>query len=219
MYFRSLKTTLISAFGNQKTYNIPSSVTSIDWGAFNGCSALTSINIPSSVNSIENYAFYGCRALTYINIPSSVTSIGEYAFHNCDALKVVLIQSDRIDFGGKVFDWNTNIYAICDHNFSIELDYNYYNNQDQNVNNYIGGTWYTYGTPNIYASDGSAISSDKWRGNSLDYNTAQYLKAISETSTNAQTLISNHKAVYNDLSENLPQLCPLHLVFFAVSVI
>ena len=226
MLFNKEKTTLISAFGNQKTYNIPSSVTSIeyaafsgcssltsinipssvtsiDWGAFNGCSALTSINIPSSVNSIENYAFYGCRALTYINIPSSVTSIGEYAFHNCDALKVVLIQSDRIDFGGKVFDWNTNIYAICDHNFSIELDYNYYNNQDQNVNNYIGGTWYTYGTPNIYASDGSAISSDKWRGNSLDYNTAQYLKAISETSTNAQTLISNHKAVYNDLSENL----------------
>ena len=80
---------------------------------------------------------------------------------------------------------------------------NEYYNPNQNVNNVIGGTWYTYGTPNIYASDGSAISSDKWSGNKLDYNTAQYLKAISETSTKAQTLISNHKAVYNDLSENL----------------
>ena len=37
----------------------------------------------------------------------------------------------------------------------------------------------------------------------MPHSTAQYLKAISETSTNAQTLISNHKAIYNDLSENL----------------
>ena len=140
--------------------------------------------------------------MTSINIPSSVNSIGGSVFSNCYALKVALIQSNSIEFGSQVFGWNTNIYTVSDNNFDIHLVDEYDPNY-QYVNNYIGGTWYTYGTPNIYDRNGSAISSDKWSGNKLDYNTAQYLKAISETSTNAQTLISNHKAIYNKLSEDL----------------
>lgn len=181
--------------------NIPSFVTSIGPIAFRDCSALASINIPSSVTSIGWGAFQSCSSLTSINIPSSVTSIGERAFLG-SALKFVLIQSNRIEFGQGVFDSNTNIYTVSDNGFEFRV--NEYNpNRYPYVNNFIGGTWYTYGTPNIYASDGSAISSDKWSGSSLDYNTAQYLKAILETSKKAQTLISNHKAIYNDLSENL----------------
>ena len=132
-----------------------------------------------------------------------MTSIRSSAFYGCYALKVALIQSNRIDFGGYVFGWNTNIYTVSDNNFEIHLDYYDPNQDPYDVNNYIGGTWYMYDTPNIYDSNGAEISSDKWYGNYLDYNTTQYLKAISETSTNAQTLISNHKAIYNKLSEYL----------------
>ena len=199
----SIESSAFSGCSALTSINIPSSVTSIESSAFSGCRSLTSINIPNSVTSIGGSAFLGCRSLTSINIPSSVTSIGGSAFSNCYALKVALIQSDRIDFGGYVFGWNTNIYTVSDNNFDIHLDYYDPNQDPYYVNDYIGGTWYTYDTPNIYDKNGFAISSDKWRGNSLDYNTAQYLKAISETSTNAQTLISNHKAIYNKLSEYL----------------
>lgn len=65
---------------------IPNSVTSINFGAFYGCSELTSIKIPSSVTRIGDYAFYGCSGLTSIEIPSSVTSIGAYAFSKCSGL-------------------------------------------------------------------------------------------------------------------------------------
>ena len=41
----------------EKEYNIPSSVTRIEWAAFSGCTSLTSIEIPSSVTSIGGYAF------------------------------------------------------------------------------------------------------------------------------------------------------------------
>ena len=248
MLFDKKKTTLICAVGNQKTYNIPSSVTSIEsgafygcssltsinipnsvniigsnafqgcsaltsinipisvnsieWSAFYGCSSLTSINIPKSVTSIESYAFYDCSALTAINIPSSVTSIGDNAFSNCDALKVALIQPDRIEFGGGVFGSNTNVYAVSDNNLEIHL-LSYYNSDEYPyVNDYIGGTWYTNRTPNCYYHDGSTLYY-AWNGNELDYNTAQYLRTISQTSTNAQTLISNHMAIYNELSEDL----------------
>ena len=39
---------------------IPSSVTSIGYGAFYNCSGLTSVTIPSSVTSIGSSAFWGC---------------------------------------------------------------------------------------------------------------------------------------------------------------
>jgi len=68
---------------------IPSSVTSIGNGAFEGCTSLTSITIPSSVTSIGAFAFYGCTGLTSVTIPSSVTYIGDDAFYNCTSLKSI----------------------------------------------------------------------------------------------------------------------------------
>ena len=189
--------------------NIPNSVTSIGPGAFYICSALTSIKIPNSVTSIGSSAFSGCSSLTSINIPSSVTSIGDNAFSNCDALKVALIQPDRIEFGGGefgggVFGSNTNVYAVSDNNLEIHLLSYYNSNEYPYVNDYIGGTWYTNGTPKIYDSLGS-VSFYEWSGNDLDYNTAQYLRTISQTCTNAQTLISDYEAIYysNSISEDL----------------
>ena len=100
-----------------------------------------------------------------------------------------------------------NIFTVSDNNFEIHLmDDHYFHYNDSyvnNVNDYIGGRWHTYGTPNIYDKNGSAISSNKWSGINLDYNTAQYIRTISQTSTNAQTLISNHNAIYNNLPEDL----------------
>ena len=184
--------------------NIPSSVTSIEHQTFWGCSALTSINIPSSVTSIGDKTFWGCNSLTSINIPSSVTSIGGYAFSGCSALKTIVLQSNSIKLQQNVFYGCGSIYAISD-NLKIALydDYPYGYTQGTNVNDYLGGiSWYTCGTPTI-SYKGSAVSDNLWNSSLLDGNTAQYLKAIIETSTNAQTLISNHKAIYNKLSEDL----------------
>ena len=64
---------------------IPNSVTSIGYGAFAGCSSLTSIEIPNSVTSIGEKSFKDCSNLSYIKIPSSVTSIGNEAFCDCSS--------------------------------------------------------------------------------------------------------------------------------------
>ena len=66
-----------------KNTTIPNSVTSSGYGAFDGCSGLTSVTIPNSVTSIGEAAFYGCSGLTSVTIPNSVTSIGKYAFEDC----------------------------------------------------------------------------------------------------------------------------------------
>ena len=220
------------AFANCRSLtsiNIPSSVTSIGIFAFYGCSALTAFtvdannpnycaegcmlfnkdkttlicasgsqktyNIPSSVSSIGKVAFDKCRSLTSINIPSSVTSIGYAAFKDCSALKTVVLQSDHVTFDSSIFTENTNIYAVSD---KLEIDLVSY--QGSNVNSELGGTWYTCGTPTIRYK-GSAVSASSWTLS--DNNTARCLRTISKTNTNAKTLISNHKAFYNNLSEDL----------------
>lgn len=161
---------------------------------------MTEINIPNSVNSIGHYAFEGCKALTSINIPSSVTSIGESAFSRCSALKTVVLQSDHVTFGSDVFTENTNIYAVSD-KLELELDLRWNYNNGSDVRKELGGIWYTCGITTIRYKGSVFITSVV--GTLLDKNTARCLRTIYKTSTNVQELISNHNAIYNNLSENL----------------
>ena len=153
MLFNKEKTKLITAVGNQKTYNIPSSVTSIGGNAFTGASAL----------------------------------------------KTVVLQSDHVTFGSYVFtgnNTNINIYAVSD---KLEIYLGDFN-PGYSINEQLGGTWYTCGIPTIrYNGSAGWVS----LGTLLDNNTARCLRTIYKTRTNVQELISNHTAIYNNLSENL----------------
>ena len=101
-----------------KSAEIGNSVTSIGWGAFSGCSGLTSViwnaknykdfedyyetpfyDICSSIASftfgnevehIPEYLCYGMSKLTEVTIPNSVTSIGGSAFYGCSGLTSVI---------------------------------------------------------------------------------------------------------------------------------
>ena len=67
------------------------SVTTIGFGAFYNCDALTSVSMPE-VTTIGDQAFESCDALTLADMPE-VTTIGESAFYYCDALVSVFMPS------------------------------------------------------------------------------------------------------------------------------
>jgi len=93
------------------SFTIPSGVTSIgqnasDLGAFSQCAGLTSVTIPSSVTSIAVGAFDG-TGLTSVMIPASVTSIGVEAFDACAGLTSITVDSGNPDYesiSGSLYD-------------------------------------------------------------------------------------------------------------------
>jgi len=103
LFDKNIRTLIRYPIGrNQRTYVIPSSVTSIGDYAFIS-SSLTSVTIPSSVTSIGDRVFSNCSSLTSVTIPSSVTSIGEGAFSNCYSLTSVTIPSSITSIGNWAF--------------------------------------------------------------------------------------------------------------------
>ena len=124
--------------------NIPNSVTTIEYNAFNDCDSLTNITIPSSVVTIIDNPFYRwhgnlnneSKAFIYednvlfnknkttliayraketnYTVPNSVTTIGNKAFSECNSLTSINIPNSVTTIG----DW---AFAFCDSLTSINL--------------------------------------------------------------------------------------------------
>ena len=106
---------------------LPSTLESIEYGAFYGCSKLQKITFSGennlfiiNQNAFENcdlqgtidltgacvisdYAFAGNRNLKGIKTDESLLSIGKYAFAGCKSLKDVTITSDKVKYGAYAF--------------------------------------------------------------------------------------------------------------------
>lgn len=112
--FNKNRTALIAYPAGRKStaYNIPSSVTSIGDGAFEGCKSLTSVVIPESVTSIDSGAFSMCSGLTSVTIPKGVTSISDYTFSDCTNLTSVTIPKGVTSIGEGAFSWCSSLTSI-----------------------------------------------------------------------------------------------------------
>jgi hypothetical protein len=113
--FDKLLTTLIHypISKTESTYNIPSSVTYIGYGAFIYCKGLASVLIPSSVSYIGVGAFMGCTNLTSVNIPPLVTSINAWTFGSCSALTSSLLPPTVTNIGFSAYDGCSSLTSVA----------------------------------------------------------------------------------------------------------
>ena len=95
--------TLLVCPGKKTSVAIPSGVTSIGDGAFEGCASLTGVKIPAGVTSLGVNAFEGCASLTGVKLPDSVTDIKFGAFDGCASLTGITIPAGVTSIGEEAF--------------------------------------------------------------------------------------------------------------------
>lgn len=102
----TLTTIRYGAFQNctaLKQITLPKSMTFIEGGAFQNCSALSSILVPQNVTYLGASAFSGCTSLTSATLPQAITRISSGLFENCSSLTTVQASSALTSIGSRAF--------------------------------------------------------------------------------------------------------------------
>ncbi|MBQ8505373.1 MAG: leucine-rich repeat domain-containing protein [Clostridia bacterium] len=97
-----------------KKVTIGANVKTIGNGAFESCTALTSVVFAenSKLTKLGNYAFARCELVKTIQLPNTITSIGMGLFHYCYALETVNIPTSLTTFGTHTFNSCTSLTTI-----------------------------------------------------------------------------------------------------------
>ena len=86
-----------------ESIEIPDTVETIDYSAFNGATGLKSVILHEGLKTINNNAFNGCTELETLKIPDSVTLVDDQAFYGCTKLASVKLSNDLITLGTRAF--------------------------------------------------------------------------------------------------------------------
>ncbi len=105
---------------------IPDSVTEIGYGAFGGCTSLTSITIGTGVTGIEGAGFSGCACVTGVYFKGNAPGdLGEYLFARADRAIVYYLPGTTgwgPTFGGRPTALWRPAVEINDSNFGVRTN-------------------------------------------------------------------------------------------------
>lgn len=93
--------------------NLPDSLESIGWGAFEDCFALEKIKIPDKVKNLSGSTFFRCLGLSEVTLPKNLEFIGDYCFQQCKMEEIKLPNTLKY-IGG-------NAFSICKNLKEIEI--------------------------------------------------------------------------------------------------
>ena len=97
----------------EKSYEIPNSITSINRSAFRG-SQITNITLSESTEIIGDYAFEGCSQLKSIYNWDNVKTISPCAFKDCSSLGEISLPSYLMTINQNAFDGCSEMYTNTD---------------------------------------------------------------------------------------------------------
>ena len=86
--------------------------TSLPYGAFSGCTALSSVTLPDGLTSLGDRSFYSCSSLTGVTLPDGLTSLGDRSFYGCSSLTGVTLPDGLTSLGSYCFQNCTSLTGI-----------------------------------------------------------------------------------------------------------
>ena len=103
---------------------IPSSVKTVEEGAFRYCQALTSVTFKGDIESIGSAAFDGCIKLTTMKLPNGIKTLPANLFCGCTSLTSVTIPASVTSVSSKVFGSpdNESLGDLCTKLQTITVD-------------------------------------------------------------------------------------------------
>lgn len=105
-YFTGLTSIESGAFNgctNLKTVVVPEGVETIADEAFKGCTELLTVSLPDGLTKIGNFAFQSAKKLFAIRLPETLTEIETYAFRYCSSLRSVVLPANIQKLGTGAF--------------------------------------------------------------------------------------------------------------------
>lgn len=111
----TLTTIRYGAFQNctqLRQVTIPDSVTFIEGGAFQNCSALQTVTVPQNVSYLGASVFSGCTSLSSATLPQGITKIASGLFENCSALSNVQVSNSLTAIGSRAFAGTSALSAF-----------------------------------------------------------------------------------------------------------
>lgn len=111
-----------SGCSSLQSVDIPSSVTSLGYGAFRDCTSLQSAKI--SATQIDSYVFSGCKSLTTLELGENVSRVDGNAFAGSGIREVICHGPTLNDFD-KAFEnpWDIVLYVPADYLEAYKAEY------------------------------------------------------------------------------------------------
>lgn len=98
-------------FFDPEHIELPSTLTSLNYSPFKGCSRLIDVAIPDAVTSFTSDDFAGCSQLTAINLGAGITAIPDGAFEGCSKLQAIAMPSVK-SIGDRAFYKCVSLHQI-----------------------------------------------------------------------------------------------------------
>lgn len=92
---------------------LPSSLRTVGYQAFAGCTELREIVIPQGVTTLESGVFYRCEKLEKVTLPEGLTSVGKYLFQECPSIQEVNIPASLTEIDDGLFLQCSGLERYC----------------------------------------------------------------------------------------------------------